>query len=347
MCIQWCCKNCPGKPAKLTHRWARERCNEYFIARSQNLETAGCPVGPWELRRAYHRHPYRGPQICDDCRDIGRKDKKQVQLARHKANTALGLRPAYNGAMEVGELEIPDTFHGDPYGVFEKGKVGDDLSGWEIFKGAKVHPPAHGFELDWADRSAAFNEGGPHGKGRTRQPSKLTSSFRKRGSGEKDDPVNTTLVGDGSRNQHQQSHHHTASSAHGQNEDNTPCATRREPRSTVNRPDMTTAEQTVPRCAIKFANYKHNISDTNTHTCMEKQNPPTVEEASHSATHHHEHHQYSDKIYSPLSNRNDHSAPVDNRATPQGSNGSHHYSTSTATALSPPSHSIRRRPWDL
>lgn len=58
MCIQWCCKHCPNN-SKLTHIWARDRCNDFFISRSHNENITECPRGPFELRRAYHRHPYR------------------------------------------------------------------------------------------------------------------------------------------------------------------------------------------------------------------------------------------------------------------------------------------------
>lgn len=110
MCIQYCCKHCPDNCTKLNHQWARQRCNEFYIARSQNENIIDCPKGPWELRRAEHRHPYRGAQRCDACKKAGKNKSKLAQSARKKANAAIGELPEYTGALFLGELEIPKDF---------------------------------------------------------------------------------------------------------------------------------------------------------------------------------------------------------------------------------------------
>ena len=343
MCIQWCCKNCPGTPTELNHRWARQRCNEYFIARSKNHETADCPIGPWELRRAYHRHPYRGPQICDDCKGASRKDKKLVQSARQKANAAWDQ--FYKGVVDLGELEIPETSHGNAHGLFQKGRVDHMMSNWETFREANVHLPAHQFEHERADSSAAFNDVVPDGRGCARQPSKLTSSFEKRMSEEDSGQVDPTLMEDISRSQHQPPHCDCVSSAYGWNQYISPCAIsiRRKPNSTIDRPDITTAGQTASRCAIQLANCEHNIvSDTRADTGMNKQDTPNVEQASPSATHRHHQH-----LYLPLSKLCDRSATVEKRDAPQEPDRGQLHRSPTATARLPPSQPIRRRPWDL
>ena len=158
MCIQWCCKNCPSNDTKLTHRWARERCNEFFIARSRNERLTTCPNGPWEFRRAYHRHPYRGAQVCERCKKTGRKDYKAIQSARQQANVALGERAGYTGTIYLGELDIPETFHDSPHAI-EARKVDAMRSNWENFSLENGHLPAHELEREWASRFAAFDVG--------------------------------------------------------------------------------------------------------------------------------------------------------------------------------------------
>ena len=123
MCIQWCCKNCLDKLTGLTHQWAYERCNDFFIARSREDYLTECPNGPWQMRRAFHRHPYRGPQMCDSCRNVSRKEKKLLQSAREKANVALGHPPEYTGAIDLGELESPEIFQEDTQLPLEPGEV--------------------------------------------------------------------------------------------------------------------------------------------------------------------------------------------------------------------------------
>ena len=158
MCIQWCCKHCSHKFTKLTHRSAHERCNDYFIARSQNEHATACPNGPWELRRAYHRHPYRGVQRCEDCIKAGRKGSKIAQLARQQANVALGHRPEYTGTIPLGELEIPDTFHNAQRRV-EPGNREAVESSLEGFGSTNERLPSHEVERRWATKVTAFDGG--------------------------------------------------------------------------------------------------------------------------------------------------------------------------------------------
>ena len=274
-----------------------------------------------------------------------------MQSARQRANVALGQRPEYNGAMELGELEIPETFHGDVHGLCGMGRVENKMSNWESFSEANVRLPALRLEREWGHGFAAFNDAGPDGWGCARQPSKLPSNFRKRMSGEGDDQVNTTLLGDTSQNQHQLPHHHSASNAYGRNEDissYTISPNRRRPNSTVNWPEIETADQTDSRCLIHLVNYEHNIiSDTNTGTNRDKRNTSTAEEASPPATRHNHHYQYYHNVYSPLSNKSRHSANFENRNTLQDPDRGQIYRSSTTTPWSPPSQPIRRRPWDL
>lgn len=175
MCIQWCCKNCPDQYTKLTHRWARERCNEFFIARSRNERLTACPNGPWEFRRAYHRHPYRGAQVCETCKKTGRKEYKVTQSARQQANVALGERAGYTGTIYLGELEIPETFHDSPH-VIEARKLDAMRSNWESFSSENGHLPVHELEREWASRFAAF-DGSLNTKAWAQEPSKLASTF--------------------------------------------------------------------------------------------------------------------------------------------------------------------------
>ena len=152
MCLHWCCKHCF---TKLTHRWAYERCNEYFVARSQDENLIACPNGPWLLRRAYHRHPYRGAQRCDQCKNASRKDKKLMQSARQKANVALGHRPDYNGAIYLGVLEIPETIHRNSRLPLEPGRLDAMKAKWESFNVTHRHLPSHDLEREWTKRFTA------------------------------------------------------------------------------------------------------------------------------------------------------------------------------------------------
>ena len=154
MCIHWCCKHCS---ALLTHRWAYERCNEYFVARSLDQNLIACPNGPWLLRRACHRHPYRGDQTCDECKKARRKNKKLMQSARQKANKEMGHRPDYNGAVYLGELAIPETIHRDWQLPLEPGRLAAMKAKWENFTMTHRHLPSHELEREWTKRFRASN----------------------------------------------------------------------------------------------------------------------------------------------------------------------------------------------
>ena len=142
----------------LTHYWARERCNDYYIARSQDRTVTDCPLGPWVLQRAYHRNPYKGAQRCDECIKASRKDAKRVQQVRQKNNMAHGERREYSGALNVGELVIPDDFQNTPQPLF-RGQPDVDKSSWENFALANAHLSSHELEREWANRFAQSNVG--------------------------------------------------------------------------------------------------------------------------------------------------------------------------------------------
>ena len=152
MCIHWCCKHCS---APLTHSWAYERCNDYFNARSQDRELVACPNGPWLLRNAYHRHPYRGPQKCEQCKFDSRKDKKRSQSAREKANLALGHRADYNGAIDLGELKMRETIPENSQLPLEAEKLDAMNAKRESFNATHRHLTPHELEREWTKRFAA------------------------------------------------------------------------------------------------------------------------------------------------------------------------------------------------
>ncbi|KAM0794327.1 hypothetical protein BDR22DRAFT_711041 [Usnea florida] len=158
MCIQWCCKNCQDKLTVLTHHWARERCNDYYIARSEDRTVTDCPLGPWILRRAYHRNPYKGAQRCDDCIRAGRKDSKRVQLARQKTNVAHGDRREYAGALYVGELVIPEGFQHTPRPLV-RSQLDVTKSDREDLGLANKHLPSHELERERAAKLAPSDVG--------------------------------------------------------------------------------------------------------------------------------------------------------------------------------------------
>lgn len=180
--------------------WARERCNDFFIERSKNRNLTDCPNGPLELRRAFHRHPYRGAQKCDACKKASRKDSKLVQSARQKANVALGERPEYVGALFLGELEIPDEFH--EAHLLRRGEVDAMRSSWESFSLANGHLPSHELEREWATRFSAFNVG--LNAGVRTQSSKLAPTFGERMSGEDDNRGVTAAADEPSRSLRQE-----------------------------------------------------------------------------------------------------------------------------------------------
>ena len=142
----------------LTHHWARERCNDYYIARSEDRTITDCPRGPWVLQRAYHRNPYKGVQRCDECIRAGRKDSKRVQLARQRTNLALGERREYSGALNVGELVVPDDFQNTPQ-PRARGQLDVIESSAEEFAPANEYLPSHELEREWANRFAESNVG--------------------------------------------------------------------------------------------------------------------------------------------------------------------------------------------
>ena len=158
MCIQWCCKNCQNQLTILTHHWARERCNDYYIARSENYRVTDCPRGPWELRRAFHRNPYKGAQRCNDCIKASRKDSKRVQQERQRTNMVHGERREYSGALNVGELVIPEGFQNTAQPLV-RGQLDVDKSSRQDFALGNEHLPSHGLEHEWAKRFAASNVG--------------------------------------------------------------------------------------------------------------------------------------------------------------------------------------------
>lgn len=264
MCIQWCCKDCLDKITILTHRWARERCNEYFIARSQNLNTTACPIGPWQLRRAYHRHPYRGPQMCDECKKAGRKEKKLIQSARQKANLALGQQPEYNGAMSLGELKIPESYHRNRQLLLEPGKINVMKAKWETFSAVNGHLSSHDFEREWATRFATSSDV-YFNAGVSPQPSKYTPTVEQRMNEEVSSRASTTIMGEVFRNPHQQIYNHLNASTFERNEKSPRgphVFIHYNPDSIIKWPNST---QEASPVAGQQARYQHNISSaTNT-----------------------------------------------------------------------------------
>ena len=158
MCIQWCCKKCQDKLTILTHHWARERCNDFYIARSEDPTITECPRGPWVLQRASHRNPYKGVQRCDDCIKAGRKESKRVQQARQRTNINYGELREYSGALYVGELVIPDDFQNTSQPLVG-GQPDVTKSDWEGFALANRHLPSHELEREPAAGFAPFNVG--------------------------------------------------------------------------------------------------------------------------------------------------------------------------------------------
>lgn len=216
MCIQWCCKLCTDKLTLLTHDLALERCYEYCMARSQDLSLKDCPKGPPELRRAFHRHPARGAQRCNDCIMVVRKKNKLLQIAQQRANIALGKEPEYVGALDLGVLEIPEDFN--QYAAQQNlgpGRVDVINPNWESFSLANEHLSSHQLEREWAKRSAASDNLGPDNDGawgvRLLQP--VASTFRQHAPQRMDEEdrtrVRTTLAGEVSEGLRQHIHQHS------------------------------------------------------------------------------------------------------------------------------------------
>lgn len=341
MCIQWCCKDCLDKITILTHRWARERCNEYFIARSQNLNTTACPIGPWQLRRAYHRHPYRGPQMCDDCKRVGRKEKKLIQSARQKANMALGQQPEYSGTSSLGDLKIPESYHRSRQLLLEPGKLSVMKAKWEAFSAANRHLPSHEFEREWATRFAASND--IYFKGRVSpQPSKYTPTVGQRMNEEVTSRASTTIMGEVFRNPHQQIYRNLNACKYERNE-NPPRGPhvfiQYNPDSIIKWPNNT---QEASPVVGQQAQYQQNIS-----SAINTGNRSIAVEGASYQTRCHPQNPYN--ICSGVNEQGNHTTTAgveENEALQDLDCGDiHGYYSSTTRSSS--SHPTRTRPWDL
>ena len=334
MCIQWCCKDCIDKLTKLTHRWARERCNEYFIARSQNENTMACPKGPWELRRAFHRHPYRGPQRCNECLRTNWKEKKLVQSARQKANVALGQRPEYTESISLGELQVPENFPNNTQQLLEPGKVDAMKANWESFSAANGHLPADELERGWATSFSGFN-GVELKAGGWPKPLWLPSTVGQRMSEEIGNQINANLAGEVSQYQHQQAYRRITSSTHEQNtihpHDAHPFI-QYNPNATIRRRNRTKGPSPVADPHVQC-----NSPDT-------ERNMTTAKEAATYSYHHH--HQLPYNIRSGTIDNSNHSTVVENERSRHHDLGQIHYN-STSTMTSSSSQPTRTRPWDL
>ena len=71
---------------------------------------------------------------------------------------ALGERREYTGALNVGELVVPDGFQYTPQPLV-RGQLDGIKPSWEDFASANEHLPAHGLKREWATRFAASNVG--------------------------------------------------------------------------------------------------------------------------------------------------------------------------------------------
>ena len=71
---------------------------------------------------------------------------------------ALGERREYTGALNVGELVVPDGFQNTPQPLV-RGQLDGIKSSVEDFALANEHLPSHGLERQWATRFAASNAG--------------------------------------------------------------------------------------------------------------------------------------------------------------------------------------------
>ena len=337
MCIQWCCKSCFDKLTKLTHLWARERCNDYFIARSQNENTTACPKGPWELRRAFHRYPYRGSQRCNECIRTGWKEKKLVKSTRQKANEALGQQPEYTESISLGELEVPETFGNNTQRLLEPGKVDAMKAKWESFSAANGHLPSDELEHEWATGFAGFN-GVDLMAGVWPQTSGLSSTVGQRMSEEVDNQFNATLAGELSQNPHQQTYRHAASSTHERKEtpyDSAHIFIQYDPNATIRRRNRTQGSSTVADSHVQC-----NIPETDTN----RRNLTSAKEtASHS---YHHHHQLPYNIRPGTIDNRKHSTVIENKPSLHPDLGQIHCNPSSTMSPSS-SQPTRTRPWDL
>lgn len=344
MCIQWCCKYCIDKITILTHPWARDRCNEYFIARSKNQNTTACPVGPWQLRRAHHRHPYRGPQMCDDCKKAGRKEKKLIQSARQKANIVLDQQPEYNGTMSLGELNVPESYHRNKQLLLEPGKLNAMKANWETFSVENGHLPSHEFEREWAKRFATssdayFNAEIP------RQSSRYAPTVGERINKDVGSPPSTTIMGEASWNSHQQIYRHLNTSTYERNE-NPPRGPhvfiQYNPDSIIKWPNSV---REVSPVADQHTRFQHDISPI---TNAGNRSIAPVKDTSHQTT------WPSLLPYSICSGVNEKGShtitpttTVEENETLQDPDRGGIYSYSSSTTRSLSSHPTRTRPWDL
>lgn len=334
MCIQWCCKDCNDKLTKLTHRWARQRCNEYFIARSQNENTTACPKGPWELRRAFHRHPYRGPQRCNECLRTDWKEKKLVQSARQKANVALGQRPEYTGSISLGESEVPKSSPRNTQQLLEPGKVDAMKANWKSFSAANGHLASDELEREWATSFAGFN-GFDLEPGAWSQPLGSSSTVGQRMSEGVGNQIDATLRGEASQYPHQQAYRHIISSTHEQNtirpHDAHPFI-QYNPNATIRRRNRTKGSSPVVDKHVQC-----NGPDT-------ERNMTTAKEAAMYSYHHHHQLPYNTRL-GAVDNSN-HSTVVENHPSRYPDLG-HVHSSSISTMGSSLSQPTRTRPWDL
>ena len=349
MCIHWCCKNCLDKLTKLTHHWAYERCNDFFIARSRDEYLTDCPNGPWQERRAFHRHPYRGPQMCDSCRMAGRKEKKLLQSARQKANVALGHLPEYTGTIDLGELEIPETFQKDPQLQSELGEVNAMKDKWESFGAANTHLPSPGLDRQWASTFATCNDVGPKG-GVWQQPSQIASTNGRWMSEENDNRVDTALAREFSRDTHLQIQHEPISNTLKRNGTLPQGACpfiQYIPNSTTKVPNSTIAERETSLITNQHIQHKHDISqDRETDTGTDEREAIPVEEAQ-SRTPNHHHPQLPSHIYSGMPNKSDLFAIAEEQDFPRNPDRCKFSDPSRTTTRASSSQSIRTRPWDL
>ena len=341
MCIQWCCKHCPDNCTKLTHKWARERCNDFYIARSLNENITDCPKGPWELRRAFHRHPYRGAQRCDACKKAGKNKSKLAQSARKKANAAIGEMPEYTGALFLGELEIPDTFQQNAKRVLEPGKVDAMKLSWESFSLANGHLPSHELEREWAKRFTASSVVDLKAGGSVAQPYKSKLAFtlgRPRMSEEDhhDRGKSAALTGEVSQSPHQQIHHHgSESTAWKQNElsQGAHQHVQYNANSSTKRANSTTMEQEDSRSVHQHVQHKNSSSYTK-----------TVKGASQN-THHH--HQIYPNVNSETNKSSRTTVEEGKEAASRATHREMHHKSSLPTRSASSSQPTRARPWDL
>ena len=341
MCIRWCCKHCIDKLTKLTHRWAYERCNEYFIARSKDENISSCPRGPWELRRAYHRHPYRGPQRCDQCKNASRKEKKRMQSARQKANVAMGHRPDYNGAIYLGELEIQESTNRGSQPLLEPSKLDAMRMKWENFNVSHRHLPSHELEREWTKKFTAFKYVDPEA-GTIPRPSKIASTVEQRVSHKDVCQATTALAGEKSRNPpHQQTYRHSTSKRHEPNGISPPTANvfiQCNPNSTTKRRASTLEAFSMTK---QHERYKQNIDPA-----VDTKEPVFIptKEIPLRITEHQQHFPY--KFRLGVTHKGNYPTLVETNPSQDAERGGVH-STCTITAHSSSSQRTRTRPWDL